>query len=79
MNKKFDGVGFDKSPIEGDEAGKVRHIIHEIEDNWEFIAGGANLQKGVKVLGAIVKIGVPIGSLMLAVGIYFASQGWVGQ
>lgn len=78
MRKRFDGDGFDKSPIEGDEASRFRHMFHEVEKNWGVVLDTATVGRAISIVSSVIKIGLPVATAMLATGIFLASQGWVG-
>lgn len=77
MSNKFDGDGFSKEPLSGGEAAKHRHMFKEVSESWVNIDGASTFVNGVKILGAIIKVGGPVALFSAGLGLLAKAQGWL--
>lgn len=75
--ERFDGSGFSKGPIEGDEAAKLRHMFQAVSHSWVNIEDINTLINGARLVGSIVKWGGGMGVTFAAVGAFAKVQGWI--
>lgn len=73
---KFDGDGFSKEPIEGDEAARHRHMYKEVSDGWVNIDSTITVIRAISVLSTVMKVGGPVALTAAVTGAYLKSQGW---
>lgn len=81
---KFHGIGFEQSPLDGEEAAKHRHMFYELNSNWcridEEIIGtmkdASIVVRAMRILSNLIKLGGPILVASLAAGAFASSQGW---
>ena len=74
---RFDGDGFSKEPIEGDEAARHRHMFKDVSDGWVSIGSAVAVVKAIAIVSSVIKVGGPVMVLALGVGAYAKSQGWL--
>lgn len=77
MSEHFDGDGFDKSPIDGDEAAKVRHMLHAINKHWATLSNVGTVVNAISILSTAIKFGMPVLAAMTLIGAALKSQGWI--
>ena len=65
----FDGEGFLRDPIEGEEAAKHRHLFKEVSDRWpqidnttDVIKGGTVILNALKLFGSLAFMGAVAGA-----------------
>lgn len=84
-DNKFDGGGFEKTPIKGEEAARHRHMYHVVGRNWvminkaelQLINDGVAILRTIKIITAFSKVAVPTGLLGLVGGAAARILGWI--
>ena len=61
MSERFDGKGFDKDPIEGDEAARHRHMFKDVSENWVQLDDATTFIRAAKMLPGLMKVIVACG------------------
>ena len=77
MDDRFDGKGFDKSPIEGDEAAKHRHMFKDVSEQWLSLDSAATLVRAISILASVIRVAGPVGLLAVGAGAFAKTQGWI--
>ncbi len=77
MSEHFDGEGFDKSPIEGKDAAKVRHMLHSLEEHWGTLSSGATVVSAFGVISTVIKVGGPVLLGAAILGTTLKLGGWI--
>lgn len=77
MSDHFDGDGFDKSPIEGQDAAKVRHMLHSLEQHWPTLSSVGTVVSAIGVVSTIIKIGGPVLIGAAILGTSLRLGGWI--
>jgi hypothetical protein len=83
--EKFDGNGFSRDPIEGDEAARHRHMFHVLTNDFVRIdpetvlnmKHASTLVEAGKILKQVVVVGGSLGSVAFAFAVFAKSQGWL--
>lgn len=77
MSDHFDGDGFDKSPIEGQDAAKVRHMLHALEEHWSTLSSVGTVVSAVSVISTVIKVGGPVLIGAAILGTTLKIGGWI--
>lgn len=77
MSNKFDGEGFSKAPLEGEEAARHRHMFKDVSKSWVNIDGASTFVNAVKVLASVLKVGGTVLLFAAMVGAWARSQGLI--
>lgn len=85
MGKQFDGSGFDRAEFTPEERAAIRHLLRVLEENFRVMddstiktmEDGAAIVRAVVIIYSIMKVGGPVGLVMLAAGAFLRTQGWL--
>lgn len=77
MPDHFDGDGFDKSPIDGDEAAKVRHMFHSVDKHWSTLSSVGTVVSAIGILSTAIKFGLPVLAAMAVLGAALKAAEWL--
>lgn len=83
--EEYDGAGFSRDPIEGEEAARHRHMFHVFSRDFlkvdpdviSNMKNASTLVEAGKVLNQIIKIGAGLGTAAFVVALFAKSQGWL--
>ena len=73
----FHGRGYDQSPLTPKEHASLRHLKSELEKSWSTLSQSVKLGQAFAILAQILKVATPVFLMILGIGAYAASQGWV--
>lgn len=59
----FEGKGFDRDPLTGDENASHREMFHKVRDAWPTVEGMDNLRRGGNTIVKIVAVCAAVGAL----------------
>lgn len=77
MSDLFNGDGFSREPIEGQEAAQFRHIHHVLNREWGPLSDAVTVTRGIVILWSTIKIGGPTLLAMGALGAYLKTKGFL--
>lgn len=77
MTDRFNGDGFRRDLIDGEEAAKHRHMFQEVNRSWVSLDGAVTVVKAITIIGSIIKVGGPVAVATLAAGAFAKTQGWL--
>lgn len=76
-DEHFKGEGMSEQPFSAKESAQLRQLHNEISDRWPAITGFTKLVDATNVLYTVIKVGGPVGLLMVAAGVLAKSGGYL--
>ncbi len=77
MENPFDGEGFSRLPLDGDDAAQHRHMLRDLSEAWPAIDEAVTLVRAVRILFNVIKFGGPVALGAAMAGAWAKSQGWL--
>lgn len=75
--EEFNGRGYSKSPITGDEAAQHRHMYASVSLDWLALKKFVTVINAVGVIYDVIKFFGPVILTLAGVGYFLKSQGWI--